>query len=137
MLGAVSALCFSAGAGSAQFQTCYARWSDHELVLGNSHFERKWRIQDGRLTATSFRNLHTGTEWIRQPDPDLAPLNPVWRAEVHDVSISARNGRMGVTGEAALQVLVTAKRATNLVCRFVFFPMRAAWKHILIPTGVC
>ncbi len=113
--------CVFVGAGSAQFKTCYARWSDHELVLGNSHFERKWRIQAGLLTATCFRNLHTGTEWIRQPETHPAPLNPAWRAEVRGVSILARNARMDANEEESLQVLVKARGNTNLVCRFRVF----------------
>ena len=51
-------------AETVQFMSCYARWSDNELVLGNSHFERTWRIQGGLLIATSFRNLQTGTESV-------------------------------------------------------------------------
>ena len=122
LLGAISLISLSAGADNAQFKNCYARWSDNELVLGNSHFERKWRIKDGLLTATSFRNLQTGTEWIRQPGANPAPVTPAWRAAAHGVFISARSGRSGVTEEESLQVLVAAKGETNLICRFRIFP---------------
>ncbi|MEI6078083.1 MAG: alpha-galactosidase [Verrucomicrobiota bacterium] len=106
-----------------QFKSCYARWSDDGLVLGNSHFERTWRIQGGLLIATSFRNLQTGTEWIRQPATHPAPVMPDWRAAAAaGVSFAACSGRLCVTEEESLQVWVTAKRDTNLVCRFRVFP---------------
>ena len=117
LVGAVATV-----AGTVQFKSCYARWSDNELVLGNSHFERKWRIQDGLLTATSFRNVSTGTEWIREPATNPAPMTPAWRAKAHGLTISSRSGRLGVTEEESLQVLVTATGDTNLVCRFRVFP---------------
>ena len=117
------AICHSSLAETVQFKTCYARWSDDELALGNSHFERKWLIKGGLLTATSFRNLHTGTEWIRQPATNPAPMTPDWRAAAAGgVSIAAHSGRLCVTEEESLQVLVTAKANTNLVCRFRIFP---------------
>ena len=108
-------------AETVQFMSCYARWSDNELVLGNSHFERTWRIQGGLLIATSFRNLQTGTEWIRQPATNPAPVTPAWRELAQGVSIVARSGRLCVTEEESLQVLVMAKANTNLVCRFRVF----------------
>ena len=110
-------------AETVQFRSCYARWSDDKLVLGNSYFERTWRIQDGLFIATSFRNLQTGTEWIRQQATNPAPVTPDWRAAADGgVSIAAHSGRLCVTEEESLQVLVTAKANTNLVCRFRIFP---------------
>ena len=38
-----------------------------ELVVGNAHIERTWRIQEGLLTATSFRDLDAGVEWLARP----------------------------------------------------------------------
>jgi alpha-galactosidase len=123
LVTAACAVCHSSLAGTVQFKSCYARWSDNELVLGNSHFERTWRIKDGQLTATSFRNLQTGTEWIRQTATNPAPATPDWHAAAAGgISIAARSGRLCVTEEESLQVLVTAKENTNLVCRFRIFP---------------
>jgi hypothetical protein len=62
--------------GSAEFRGCHARWNERELVIGNRKCERKWRIDKGLLTAKSFRNLTTGTEWIRQPAKQPAPVTP-------------------------------------------------------------
>lgn len=117
--------CVSAWAGTAEFKTCYARWSDDELALGNSRFERKWRIKDGLLTATSFRNLTTGTEWIREPaaqSAQSAPVTPAWRDQVRRVTISATNGRLEVTGEESLQVQVASGDTQHPLCRFRIFP---------------
>ena len=109
-------------AETVQFKSCYVRWSDDELVLGNSHFERKWLIKGGLLTATSFRNLQTGTEWIRQPATNPAPATPAWREAARGVSITTRSSRGCVTEEESLQVVVIATGNTNLVCRFRIFP---------------
>ena len=122
LIAVACAIGHSSLADTVQFKTCYARWSDDELVLGNSHFERKWLIKGGLLTATSFRNLHTGTEWIRQPATNPAPVTPAWREAARGVSITTRSGRGCVTEEESLQVQVTARGNTNLVCRFRIFP---------------
>ena len=68
-----------AQAGTAEFHTCYDRWNDTELTVGNARLERKWRIHDGLLTATSLRNLFTGTEWIREPANGPASVAAGWR----------------------------------------------------------
>ena len=109
-------------AETVEFKTCYARWSNDEMVLGNARFERKWRINDGLLTATSFRNLKTGTEWIREPAAQPAPVTPAWRDMVRGLKISAASGRLDVTGEESLQVWVEAHDGGIPVCRFRIFP---------------
>lgn len=118
-------------AGSAEFNGCHARWNDEELSVGNSHFERKWRIKDGQLTATSFRNLESGTEWIRQPAKQAAPLTQPWSAKVRDLTISATSGRLDATGEESLQVMLEDKASKDLVCRFRIFPGAAGAEMIV------
>lgn len=120
--GIIGAVSLPAMAESMKFKDCYARWSDDQLVLGNVQFERKWRFNDGLLTATSFRNLKTGTEWIRQPAAQPAPVTPAWRTKFRDVTISASSGRLDVTGEESLQVLIESKESKQTVCRFRIFP---------------
>jgi alpha-galactosidase len=122
LLGITGAGSLSVVAESMEFKTCYARWSDDELVLGNAKFERKWRIKDGLLTATSFRNLKTGTEWIREPAAQPAPVTPAWRSGIRGVTISASSGRLDVTGEESLQVLIEIGNNKQAVCRFRIFP---------------
>jgi alpha-galactosidase len=120
-LGVTGIMCPAAKAETVEFKTCYARWSDDELVLGNAKFERKWRIKDGLLTATSFRNLKTGTEWIHQPAAQPAPVTPAWRTKFRNVTISACSGRLDVTGEESLQVLIQSKDSPQTACRFRIF----------------
>ena len=113
---------FSAAAGTAEFKTCQARWSDTELVLGNAHFERHWRIENGLLTATSFRNRDTGTEWIRQPAKTPAPIPAGLRAEPRSVTVTSRSGQLGVTEEESLEVRLEARGTRNLNYSFRIFP---------------
>jgi alpha-galactosidase len=122
LLGATSAGSLTAMEETVEFKTCYARWSNDELVLGNARFERKWGIKRGLLTATSFRNLQTGTEWIREPAIQPAPVTPAWRDQVSGLTISASPGRLDVTGEESLQVWVEARGSKVPVCRFRIFP---------------
>ncbi len=116
------AFLFSADAETVDYKTCHASWSDHELVLGNSHFMRRWRMDNGLLTATSFRNLDTGTEWIREPAKSPAPVASGLGKEARTVSITTKTGKLGVTEEEALEVTVEAKGAQDLICRFTIFP---------------
>ena len=62
-----------ARAGEATFKTCYARWTTTDLTIGNAHIERSWRIDDGRLTATSFRDVRAGVEWLSKTSIRPAP----------------------------------------------------------------
>ena len=119
----------SASAGTVAFKSCYAHWNDGELVLGNSHFERKWKIHDGRLTATSYRNLNTGTEWIREPATSPAPVTAAWRVESSSLSVSARSGRIGVTEEESLQVTVAANGKSQL--HFRIYPEASGVEMLL------
>lgn len=112
----------SSPTGSAEFKSCRASWNERELVIGNRHIERKWRINDGLLTATSFRNLDTGTEWIREPAKQPAPVTPAWRANVRAVTFCATSGRLDVTGEESLQVVASGRDGTQTLCRFRIFP---------------
>lgn len=117
LVGSISTM-----AETVEFNTCYARWNADELVIGNSRIERAWRIYDGLLTATSFRNLKTGTEWIREPAAQPAPVTPAWREKVRSLTISASSGRLDVTGEESLQVWIEAADDQTPLCRLRIFP---------------
>jgi len=119
---AVSAWCSSSRADTVEFKSCYARWNTDDLVVGNARFERRWRIRDGLLTATSFRNLKTGTEWIREPAVQPAPVTPAWRDRVCSLKIAASSGCLDVTGEESLQVWIEDGDAQTPVCRIRIFP---------------
>lgn len=112
-------------AARVEFKGCVVDWNERELAISNRHFERKWRIRDGRLTATSFRNLQTGTEWIREPAKQPAPVSSAWGAEVRTVAISAARGRLDVPGEEALVVFVRDATRKTTLARFRVFPEAA------------
>ena len=115
--------CPALEAGRYDFQTCHARWNDAELSLGNAHVQRVWRIRDGLLTATSFRDLDAGVEWLARPAARPAPYPPnLLPAERRTVTITARGGRSApVEAESLVVELVAAGRAT-LRYRFQIFP---------------
>lgn len=103
---------------------CYAEWNDKELTMGNALVERKWTIQQGLLTAVSFRDKLSGTEWLRgagrQPAPhpggDLAN-------EERKLTFTKRTGRLKPVEEDSLIVDLTADGAkTSFSYRFQIFP---------------
>ena len=81
--------------GHAEFKTCQARWTENELVVGNSHFERIWRIKDGLLTAVSFRDLDAKIEWLAGPAKQPAPLPEGTKISgKRTVTVTTRSGRL-------------------------------------------
>jgi len=111
-----------AGAGAANFQTCYARWSPTELTVGNAHIERRWRIHEGMLTATSFRDLEANCEWIAKPAsrPAPCPATIVPNAG-RTMTISAKGGRFGPVEEESLVVELATTDPTALTYRLQIF----------------
>jgi alpha-galactosidase len=110
-------------AGNANFKTCYARWNETNLVIGNAHIERTWQIQDGLLTAVSFRDLDTGVEWIAKPANRPAPF-PGGKVpdEQRAISISARFGQFSPVEARSLIVEMTATGRETFHYRFQIFP---------------
>jgi alpha-galactosidase len=91
-----------------KFETCHARWSETELVIGNTCIERKWNIQNGVLTATSFRDLKAGVEWIASPAEHATPTSVgESKTETRSVSISAHAGQLSPVGAESLVVDIT------------------------------
>lgn len=112
-----------AAAGEAGFGSCYARWTDTGLTIGNSHIERTWQISGGLLKATSFRDKTANVEWIRKPADHPAPIpGGVVPGETRAVTISAKSGRMGVTEEDSLVVEMTAAGKRSFSYKFQIFP---------------
>ncbi len=124
-------------AGIAEFGECYARWSDGELVIGNAHIERTWRIDDGLLTATSFRDKEADCEWLAKPADRPAPCPAVLpAAEARTVSVSTRTGRRSLVAEESLTISVVAKgQTTTLAYEFdVFANARGVAVHFHDPS---
>ena len=116
-------LAVSTFAGDAHFQTCYARWNETELVIGNTHVERQWRIQDGLLLAASFRDLDAKVEWLAKPAHRPAPYpEGVVPSEKRAVTISANGGRFSPVEEESLVVELTATGKVTLRHRLQIFP---------------
>jgi alpha-galactosidase len=113
---------FSA-AGEARFQTCTARWSDEELVIANSHVERKWRIENGLLTAVSFKDLAAKVEWIAKPAKRPAPL-PAAKVPKADpeLNFTSRSGRLHPLEHESLLVEASTTGSPRFSYRFQIFP---------------
>lgn len=110
-------------AGEARFKTCVARWSDAELVIGNSHFERIWRIDDGLLTAVSFKDLAAKVEWIAKPANRPAPCPAAVPPKgERALQFTSRSGRLHPVEEEALVVEASAAGSPRLCYQFQVFP---------------
>jgi alpha-galactosidase len=115
--------CTAEGSGSLDFQTCYARWSNTELVLGNAHVKRVWRIRDGLLTATSLHDLDSDTQWLAKPAARPAPYPAAAVPdERRQVTITAQGGRASPVEAESLVVTMVATGRTTLNYRFQIFP---------------
>ena len=113
----------AAPAGRFDYQTCYAQWSDSELVLGNSHVKRTWKIRDGLLTATSLEDLGAGIEWVARPAARPAPcLQGPIVGQKRQVTIVARGGQLSPVEASSLIVDMKAVGPTTLHYRFQVFP---------------
>lgn len=109
--------------GSAEFKGCHMSWTDRELVIGNRHFERKWRINEGLLTATSFRDLDANVEWLAKPADRPAPY-PAGSIAGGPRSLSGttRSGRLNPVEEESLVLELSTTGDDSLVYRFQVFP---------------
>ena len=109
--------------GHFEYQTCFAQWTESELVLGNSHVRRAWRIHDGLLTATSFRDQDAGIEWLARPAARPAPCpSGAIVAQKRQVTITARGGQLSPVEAPSLIVELDAAGPMPLHCQFQVFP---------------
>jgi alpha-galactosidase len=101
----ISFVASSAAAQSVDIHGCYARWSATELIVGNTHFERRWQIRGGELYPTSFQDRDAHLEWLSSPSslPSPRTLLPVRDATVQ---IHSTQGRANAVEEESLQLTV-------------------------------
>lgn len=68
-----------AAGNSFSYGSCFARLAGTQLVVGNSHQQRTWRLDAGQLYATSLYDSDAQQEWIAAPSslPSPAPSQPV------------------------------------------------------------
>ncbi len=106
-----------------EFKTCYASWSDKELTVGNAFIERKWRIANGLLTATSFRDKTANVEWVVKPAAKPAPL-PVATLpnESRPFQITPKTGRLSPVEDESLTLDIAAPGKASLTYRLQIFP---------------
>jgi alpha-galactosidase len=64
---------------SGSHASCRFEFTGDELLIGNRQIERRWKLRNGALFATSFKNLESNTEWITKPIDVAAPI--VFKAE--------------------------------------------------------
>ncbi len=113
----------AAETGQAEFKGCYARWGATDLVIGNAHIERAWKISNGLLTATSFRDKTAGCEWLAKPAPRPAPSpGENLPKETRTSVISAQTGRVNPVSEEALIVTFRATGRASFEHQLQIFP---------------
>lgn len=101
-----------------QFSSCYARLEAQELVVANAHVERRWRVENSLLVATSFRDLASGYEWLAQPADPLPP-----QSETPALRLEGSGGQAGPTEAPSLVATLTiASQARTTTYRFQIFP---------------
>ena len=128
MIGLAAVACFNgsvamAAEGRTEFKSCYARWSENELVIGNAHVERKWNLRNGLLTATALDDRDAHIQWLAKPGNRPAPYPAcAVPAETRSVAVTARSGKLGPVEEESLVVELNAQGQPTLHYRFQVFP---------------
>ena len=111
---------------------CYAHLTETQLVLGNAHVRRTWRIERGRLYATSFYDQDSKTEWIGATSPLPSPAPPI-AAEATAVKFRGAAGVFGPTEENSLRVeLETTGTGALVDYEFQIFPDAAGMRSWIV-----
>ena len=103
---------------------CYAEWDGQQLLIGNERIERRWKINQGTLTPTSYRDVKSNFEWLRAPGKQPAPF-PNAQANGENAQIAFRSiiGKSSPVAEESLTIeMVVSKTAHPYTCRFQVFP---------------
>lgn len=116
---------------------CYAEWGEKELTVGNTLIERKWTISEGLLTAVSFKDKASGTEWLRQAGRQAAPHpGGELAGEQRELVFKTTTGKLSPVEMDSLVIDLTAKGAeTSLGYRFQVFPDSSGITVWFFPEG--
>jgi alpha-galactosidase len=117
----------SAAAGLAQDAgSCTASLNGSELTVRNRLVERRWRVQNGLLFATSLRDLSTGVEWLSKPSREAAPTpDRAIPKEERTLTFKSHRGRFGAVQSPSLLAELTAAGTVTLRYTFQIFPNSA------------
>jgi alpha-galactosidase len=116
------------------FKDCYARRNGAELVMGNTHVRRTWRIEGARLFATSFFDLDTKTEWIDLPPALPSPTPPMpMPVASGQLMLRGAGGTFGPTEAPSLRVeLADTTPGSSVQYEFQVFPASSGIRMWLI-----
>jgi alpha-galactosidase len=101
---------------------CYARLENETLTMGNSHVRRSWRVQQGRLFATSVFDVDSQVEWIGVPSEVPSPTAPL-PAGGGQVEMRGASGTFGPTEGESLRAELRSSHGEAVVnYEFQIFP---------------
>lgn len=100
----VLVLAQSARGGSQEFGTCYARWDDNQLTVGNARFERAWVASESGLAPVSFVMKSPDVEWLSDAARKVKPGGAL--------EVTAIQGRRTAVGSEGLRVEVSLSSKT-------------------------
>ena len=117
------------------FKGCYAHRNGNQLVLGNSHLRRAWRIEDGHLFATSIFDLDTNTEWVGLPPALPSPTPPVHAAS-GQLTLRGAGGTFGLTEAPSLRIeLDESAPGSSVQYEFQIFPQASGIRTWVIESN--
>ena len=110
------------------FESCTATWDGARLTLANRFIERQWQWKEGRLFATSFRDLgplpdeKASMEWLAQTPglPSPVPKTSAPATPSGELKFSAKSGAANAVQAPSLSVELAS--TSGIVYRFQIFP---------------
>jgi hypothetical protein len=90
-----------------EFNGCYAKYDQHNLVIGNERIERRWDLSEGVPFAVSLVNKIDGVEWLHtdvRGGRRVCGL-PLWHAGASVQSVQVQFGTDDDRGIAAPHLL--------------------------------
>jgi alpha-galactosidase len=101
---------------------CYAHLNGSQLIVGNAHVRREWRIDHGHLFPISLRDLDRNVEWMGIPSSSAAPTPPV-AVDTDAILLRGASGVFGPTEAESLRVeLETDGSGATVDYEFQVFP---------------